>query len=253
MHGSATPRYGAETPSHTGAATPMHDRSDAWNPAISNEPPPAAGGDGAAGGASSYGYTPDVYAPTPAAGEPPGAPGGYDDGGGYGGYGGAYTPAGETPGAAYTPGYTPYGADTPGAYPSTPAAPTPAAADYDGGYGGGGGGMSTTAALEDGWQEPGLYVRTSTGAEGIITTVNHRDGTCVVEFQGAASSEYNSSELSPVAPEKYDKVRIISGEDRGQIGDLLNIEVVDGVVQFLEVEQLKILPINTMVKCKPPH
>jgi len=75
LHGAATPRYGSETPSGArtphGAATPMHERGDSWNPQVPNTPhdtggwedeQPASAASGDWGDGSSYGrfYTPDV-------------------------------------------------------------------------------------------------------------------------------------------------------------------------------------------------
>ena len=54
--------------------------------------------------------------------------------------------------------------------------------------------------------------------------------------------------LQPVAPEKDDKVKVIQGEDRDNIGTLISIDGYDGIVRMEQDKQLKILHLRYLGK-----
>ena len=51
--------------------------------------------------------------------------------------------------------------------------------------------------------------------------------------------------LRPVVPKKKDKVKIVSGEFKGLIGELINIDNDDGIVQMVDLD-IKIIEMKDL-------
>ena len=51
--------------------------------------------------------------------------------------------------------------------------------------------------------------------------------------------------LRPVVPKKKDKVKIVSGEFKGLIGELINIDNADGIVQMVDLD-IKIIEMKDL-------
>eukprot|EP00245_Coleochaete_scutata_P016187 TRINITY_DN746_c0_g2_i1.p1 TRINITY_DN746_c0_g2~~TRINITY_DN746_c0_g2_i1.p1 ORF type:complete len:1066 (+),score=270.70 TRINITY_DN746_c0_g2_i1:65-3262(+) len=265
-------RDGAMTPLHEGMRTPMRDR--AWNPAMT--PMRDSNWDDAnpstwSGGAHyEPGYTP--YSP---ATEPnPGTPGvrAYD----------ATTPAhsGWTPTPTFggarttvpeaapapTPAFSgnapsPYGLpNTPGGQPMTPGG-TQAA--YPGTPGGQpmtpGVPMDATSpatgvgGMNDFWGLPDVVVKVRKPNEaeslGVIKEVL-LDGICKVAL--GAEGEGNvvtasHGELELVVPVKGNKIKIMTGENRGEVGKLVGVDGSDGIVKTASLD-IKILDMSSLGK-----
>lgn len=210
--GNRTPHYGSATPSHDGGRTPAHG---AWDPTAANTPARL-----------------DEF-------------GDNDDAGGYGA--GPFTP--QTPGTMYgsehtyspyrSPGYSGY---SPGSY--SPASPASSA-----------GAVSTVPAT------PGDV----TWAAGAVARVraSHDDSaiaghTGVVRgAAGAGGVPFALPDdrvilvppemLEPVPPQRNDRVRVIAGEDRDQVGHLISIENQEGVVKF-GADDIKIMQLRHLCK-----
>ncbi|KAM3957705.1 transcription elongation factor subunit Spt5 [Aphomia sociella] len=223
--GSRTPHYGSATPSHDGGRTPAHG---AWDPAAAATParapdfeyaPDDAGG--AAGGA--YGragpFTPQTpgtmygsdhtYSPYRPSPSPPGYPAGYL---------GTPSPAGYSPRSPYAPG--------------TPGTPADDAAD---------------------WAAPEVEVRLRAhedaalaGQAGVLRGVS--GGMCAV-YVPHEDRVVNvlADLLEPVVPQSGDKVKVIAGEDREAVGQLISIENQEGVVKF-GTDDIKIMQLRHLCK-----
>lgn len=186
-------------------------------------------------------------------------PGDYDSGNPYG-----YTPSsyggypGTTPGSAYTAG-TPSFDDgrTPGgggldyspAYFGTPAAPASyggASAAYGGAsaaYGGGvadygassgGGGAGGSGGAGGDWLVVGMVVAGAAtsnfaGVRGVV--VEASPGACSVRKLDGAVIRLPEAAAEPVAPLKNDRVIVLGGDLAGQVGTLINIDSLEGIVK----------------------
>lgn len=217
--GNRTPHYGSATPSHDGARTPAHG---AWDPSASTTPARAP----------DFDY------------EAERSPG-YEGGGGYGS--GPFTPA--------TPG-TMYGSD----HTYSPYRPSPSPAGYGGGYPGtpspGGYSPRSPPAAEGEWAAPELEVRVRAGAGGGGEAAAGQSGV-VRGVSGGSVALYVPAEervvtvphelLEPAVPAAGDRVKVIAGEDRDQVGHLISIENQEGVVKF-GTDDIKIMQLRHLCK-----
>jgi len=278
--GARTPAHYPMTPAHGGGVTPMHGsmtpaREAAWNPTATpahlphdNWEPTSTAGTG--WGNTSMGYTPGGYGDSASLAGP--TPGGYG-GPTPGGYGGP-TPGGyggSTPGGYGGPTPGGYGGPTPGGY----GGPTP------GGYGGPTPGGYDAPAPETeapsvvtwpadyaGRFIPGVVVRLSSGAQGYVTSVGpggasfkvkigavrHRDGVEVLESvpKNAEEETVTESELEIVAPENKSHIIVVAEKDsqvaRGETGQLVSIDGVDGVIRVNSSGDVVILDMSCLAR-----
>ena len=225
-----TPMHGGMTPAREAAwnptATPAHIQ-DNWEPTSTA---------GTGWGAGNVGYTPGGYGDSSAlAGPTPNA------------YG-----VGATPGAAY--GQTPGGyGQTPGGYEADEYVAPPAAASWPEDY--------------KGRFLPGVVVRLTSGAQGYITSVapagssfkvkigtsRPRDGVEVLETvpKSAPEETVTEQELEIVRPGKKTSVIIVtdSGDaSRGDTGELITIDGVDGVVRLSSTNDVVLLDMSCLAR-----
>lgn len=59
-------------------------------------------------------------------------------------------------------------------------------------------------------------------------------------------------QLEPIVPSRGDRVKVILGEDRETIGTLLSIDNQEGVVKFINSEEIKFLQLRFLCKMKAP-
>ncbi|CAG9857576.1 unnamed protein product [Phyllotreta striolata] len=245
--GSKTPMCdsGSRTPLHYGSMTPVHDgsrtpnASSEWDPAVSNTYPSPA-------------YNPST-------------PGGYQ-------VNGPYTP--QTPGTMYDASYSPYQA-SPG-YQSAISTPSPGAgygqspASNQNPYGTPSSGYSPNmpynpqtpgagldvlpmtdwhtvdieVRIRDSHDDPGLV-----GQTGVIRSIS---GAMCTVFLPAEDRVVNimSHHLDPVRPQRGDLFKVIIGEEREQTGELLSIDLHEGVVKFKN--DITMLPLQNLCKMRPP-
>eukprot|EP01135_Chromosphaera_perkinsii_P005299 Nk52_evm7s335 gene=Nk52_evmTU7s335 len=280
MHGARTPMYGSETPMHDGSATPRHG---AWD--TDNAPTPGSdfrtpGGDypmsyneydsGQTPGnfSTPNPNTPGVYDPsTP--GAYPGTPAMYNQPTPGAGLGNPQTPISynpETPGGGMnpsTPGFQPatpggYNIETPqayGSYSDPYAAPTPGGIvpKTPGTPGVFGGPSQYDGRSQEQWQTVGIEVKILGGAHaesaGCIEQVN--GGECEVEVLPKGSGRIvtvNSDDLQKVVPVKNDQVKLIHGDNKGEVGKLVGIDGSDGIVRLTKTLDLKILNMDYVAK-----
>lgn len=226
MHGSATPiydvgnrtpHYGSATPSHEGARTPAHG---AWDPAAANTPARPADFE--------YGSLDDsdaAYAAGPFTPQTPGTMYGSDH---------TYSPYRPSPSpAGYTAGY--------------PATPSP------GGYSPRSPYTSGEATAPD-WHTTEVEVRVRTshdddalaGQTGVVRGLSA--GMCAL-YLPLEDRVVNvlADLLEPVVPQSGDRVKVIAGEDREAVGQLISIENQEGVVKF-GTDDIKIMQLRHLCK-----
>lgn len=248
MHGAQTPSYevGSRTP-HYGSATPLHDGSrtpsghGAWDPNVTNTPARTNEHDA---------YSLEDASPSP--GYNPSTPG-YQAGG-------PYTP--QTPGNMYgsDPSYSPYQqSPSPSGYPAgylstpSPVGYSPAGAPpspFNPGTPGAG-----LESLGD-WHTTDIEVRIrdSHEDEGLIgQTVVIRGitgGMCSVflPLEGRVVN-VDCEHLEPIVPQRGDTVKVIMGENREAVGQLLSIDNQDGVVRFKK-DELTMLQLRHLCKMR---
>lgn len=233
--GNRTPHYGSATPSHDGSRTPAHG---AWDPNAANTP--ARNND--------FEYNLDESSPSP--GYNPSTPGPY------GQTGGPFTP--QTPG-------TMYGSD----HTYSPYQPSPSPTGYPSGYMGTpspvgysprspynpstpGGASDSVPAADWHTTEVEVRIRASheddslTGQTGVIRSIS--GGMCAVYLPLEDRVVNVLGELlEPVVPQRNDKVKVIAGEDREAVGQLISIENQEGVVKF-GTDDIKIMQLRHLCK-----
>ncbi|XP_059058114.1 transcription elongation factor SPT5 [Achroia grisella] len=215
--GARTPHYGSATPSHEGGRTPAHG---AWDPAAAATPARAPDFD--------YGLDDAGYEPP----QPYRA--------------GPFTP--QTPG-------TMYGSD----HTYSPYQPSPSPSGYPAGYLGtpspAGYSPRSPAAAEEAadWPSPDVEVRLRAhedaalaGQAGVLRGVS--GGMCAV-YVPLEDRVVNvlADLLEPVVPQSGDKVKVIAGEDREAVGQLISIENQEGVVKF-GTDDIKIMQLRHLCK-----
>lgn len=287
--GSRTPHYGSQTPSHgeDGSRTP--GRSGAWDPTVTNTPAtnrefddysfddttPSPnynpGTPGYAQGESpSNPYTPatpgsvynpqDGYSPYQPSPSPSGGGGAGSSGGGYNStpspnsYVPTPSPGGQT---SYqptpSPGYSAAPSPGLGYSPMTPGGSSSAPSPYTAP-------QTPGAGLELGstdWYSPDIEVMIKSshddsglcGQVGVVRGVT--PGMCSV-FLPLEDRTVNISpeHLSPVVPQRGDKVKVIMGEDRESTGSLLSIDSQEGVVKIDQTGDVKMLQLRYLCKMK---
>ncbi|CAH0748696.1 unnamed protein product [Diatraea saccharalis] len=216
--GGRTPHYGSATPSHDGGRTPAHG---AWDPTAANTP-----------ARPDFDYGLD---------DSPGP--GYEPPASYSQAGGPFTP--QTPGTMYGSDhtYSPY-QPSPAGYLGTPSpvgySPR---SPFEAGEGG--------AAGE--WHTPDVEVRVRAhedaalaGQAGVLRGLSA--GMCAV-YLPLEDRVVNvlADLLEPVVPQSGDKVKVIAGEDREAVGQLISIENQEGVVKF-GTDDIKIMQLRHLCK-----
>lgn len=269
--GNRTPHYSSMTPSHDGSRTP--GQSGAWDPAITNTPAHRSSDldsyslDEASPSPGCYNpntpsyqaggpYTPQTpgtmygsgseqsYSPSPF--QPSPSPTGYQGPGSS--YGATPSPSGYTPSPSAA---GPYGTPSPmGGYsPMTPSG-SGAASPYAP-YTPGGAveqpplqEWCTTdieVRIRDSHDDPGLC-----GQTGVIRGIS--GGQCAV-FLPDEDRTVNilQEHLEPVVPQQGDQVKVILGEDRESMGQLLSIDTQEGVVE-LHTGEVKMLQLRYLCR-----
>ncbi|KAF9624013.1 hypothetical protein IFM89_007711 [Coptis chinensis] len=263
MHPSRTPLHPYMTPMRDPGATPVHDgmrtpmRDRAWAPM---SPPRDDWEDGNPG---SWGSSPRYqgnYASQP--GTPPSRP--YEaptPGSGWANtpganYNEAGTPRDSSPAYASVP--SPYLPSTPGGQPMTPSPPsylpgtpggqpmTPDSGGLDA--------MSPTIGGE-GYGPcflPDILVSVRrSGEETVIGVVREvlADGSCKVSVASTGETiTVPQNEMEIVPPRKSDKIKIMSGGQRGATGKLIGIDGTDGIVKLDDTLDVKILDLVILAK-----
>ncbi|XP_064477491.1 transcription elongation factor SPT5-like [Ornithodoros turicata] len=251
MHGSQTPLYeggrtphlGSQTPLHEGSRTPLH--GSAWDPTTASTPARPELDDyhfEESSPSPSYNPATPGYQPeTPQGPYTPQTPGMYSSDHSYSPYQASpspttYQPSPSPTGYLATPSPAGFQGSTPspsgyGGYsPMTPGAPSPYNPQTPGA------GMEQVS-ME--WQTTDLEVRIKPthedggliGQTGVIRGIS--GGMCSI-FLPKEDRVMNilSEHLEPVLPSAGDKVKVILGEEREEMGELLSIDHPEGVVKM---------------------
>ncbi|OVA13256.1 Transcription elongation factor Spt5 [Macleaya cordata] len=261
MHPSRTPLHPYMTPMRDPGATPIHDgmrtpmRDRAWNPYAPMSP---ARDNWEDGNPASWGTSPQYQpgtpparsyeAPTPGSGWTNTPGGNYSEAGtprdsspAYANAPSPYLPS--TPGQPMTPGSASYLPGTPGGQPMTP--------------GNGGLDLMSPAIGGDGdgpWFIPDILVNLrKSGEDPVIGVVRDvlPDGSCKVSLGLSGNGETVTAlpnELEMVVPRKSDKIKIMSGAQRGSTGKLIGIDGTDGIVKVDDTLDVKILDMVILAK-----
>ncbi|KAK9271008.1 hypothetical protein L1049_026596 [Liquidambar formosana] len=265
MHPSRTPLHPYMTPMRDPGATPIHDgmrtpmRDRAWNPYTPMSPPRDNWEDGnPASWATSPQYQPGsppsrtYEAPTPGSGWANTPGGSYSDAG---------TPRDSTPTYANAP--SPYLPSTPGGQPMTPNS----ASYLPGTPGGqpmtpGTGGLDAMSPIgvdnEGPWFMPDILVNLRRAGEDTVMGVIREvlpDGSCRVGLGSNGNGEMVTAlpnEIEIVVPRKSDKIKIISGSQRGSTGKLIGVDGTDGIVKVDDTLDVKILEMFRLAKQAQP-
>lgn len=260
--GDRTPYYGAQTPTHDGSTTPRAGYN-AWDPNYPNTPArndPEFNNDFYDNSPSPAPFSP-ANPQTPGYGEPmtpgyaidsignPATPGTASDFN-------PSSPSVPSPASPYTepspsPGGSSLGPPSPGSdhsvlspYSSTGSAPSP---------------MTPQAANEN-WPLPGIEVvmldsfedGQYIGQPGYIRSVSGMI-TTVWLYEEKREFECQAYQMKPVVPMKQDKVVIITGNRRGNLGQLINIDNDDGIVKAAKSSELRILKLDSLAKLSTHH
>eukprot|EP00116_Pleurobrachia_bachei_P000607 sb/3460869/ len=252
--GDRTPYYGAQTPTHDGNATPRAGYS-AWDPNCPNTPARSSSDD-----FNDYyenSPSPAPFSPanpqTPGYGEPM-TPGYAIDSMGPATPGTDYnTSSAPSPASPYTepspsPGESSLGPPSPGSDSSVPTPYSNMASPM------------TPASTQENWPlsgievvmlesfEDGQYI----GQTGYIRAVSGPIST-VWLYEEEREFECQSYQMKPVVPKKQDKVVIITGNRRGNHGQLINIDNDDGIVKADKSLELRILKLDSLAKLSAHH
>ncbi|XP_058074937.1 putative transcription elongation factor SPT5 homolog 1 [Magnolia sinica] len=261
MHPSRTPLHPYMTPMRDPGATPIHDgmrtpmRDRAWNPYAPMSP---ARDNWEDGNPASWGTSPQYQPGTPPA-RPYEAP--------TPGSGWANTPGGNYSEAGTPRESSPTYANAPSPYlPSTPGQPmTPSSASYLPGTPGGqpmtpgNAGLDVMSPViggegEGNWFLPDILVNVRRSGEdtrvGVVREVL-ADGSCKVALGSTGNGETVTTlptEMETVVPKKSDKIKIMSGAQRGATGKLIGIDGTDGIVKVDVTLDVKILDMVILAK-----
>ncbi|KAJ4950709.1 hypothetical protein NE237_027541 [Protea cynaroides] len=262
MHPSRTPLHPYMTPMRDPGATPIHDgmrtpmRDRAWNPYAPMSP---ARDNWEDGNPASWGTSPQYQpgspprrpyeAPTPGSGWTNTPGGNYSEAG---------TPRESSP--AYASAPSPYLPSTPGGQPMTPSS----ASYLPGTPGGqpmtpGSGGLDIMSPAIGGegeglWFLPDVLVNVRKLGEDAAIAVVHEvlpDGSCKVALGSTGNGEIITAlpnEMEMVVPRKSDKIKIMSGAQRGATGKLIGIDGTDGIVKVDDTLDVKILDMVNLAK-----
>ncbi|XP_043719311.1 putative transcription elongation factor SPT5 homolog 1 [Telopea speciosissima] len=262
MHPSRTPLHPYMTPMRDPGATPIHDgmrtpmRDRAWNPYAPMSP---ARDNWEDGNPASWGTSPQYQpgspprrpyeAPTPGSGWANTPGGNYSEAG---------TPRESSP--AYASAPSPYLPSTPGGQPMTPSS----ASYLPGTPGGqpmtpGSGGLDIMSPTVGGegegpWFLPDVLVNVRKSGEDAAIGVVHEvlpDGSCKVALGSTGNGEMVTAlpnEMEMVVPRKSDKIKIMSGAQRGATGKLIGIDGTDGIVKVDDTLDVKILDMVILAK-----
>ncbi|XP_064385499.1 transcription elongation factor SPT5-like isoform X2 [Halichondria panicea] len=246
MHdGGRTPSYGYMTPSHDPSQTPQHGGS-AWDPSVANTPARP----------DEWNYNYDTSTPSPATYANPATPGGpsYDNpatpspmvpespqsGGPYGSsqYG-TRTPIYSSEYMTPSPGISPL---TPGTdySPRTPGSPMEQIADDKL--------PSDIEVLISENYDDHQYA----GKNGVVRAIMNNIAS-VYLYDDGQEIDVPTRSIEPTAPSKFDKVKGITGPNRGYVGTLINIDEGDGIVKLDADSALKIISLNQLAKYVPRH
>ncbi|KAG9456809.1 hypothetical protein H6P81_001317 [Aristolochia fimbriata] len=261
MHPSRTPlhpympRDPGATPIHDGMRTPMRDR--AWNPYAPMSPARENWEDG---NPASWGTSPHYQPGTPPA-RPYEAP---TPGSGWANTpGGNYSDAGTPRENSYASAPSPYLPSTPGVQPMTPSS----ASYLPGTPGGqpmtpGNVGLDVMSPIigsdgEGNMLLPDILVNVCrSGEDSLIGVVKEvfSDGSCKVALGSSGNGDTVTvlpSEVEMVVPKKSDKIKIMSGAQRGATGKLIGIDGTDGIVKVDDTLDVKILDMDILAKLAP--
>ncbi|XP_068652910.1 putative transcription elongation factor SPT5 homolog 1 isoform X1 [Aristolochia californica] len=264
MHPSRTPLHPFTTPMRDPGATPIHDgmrtpmRDRAWNPSAPMSP---ARDNWEDGNPASWGTIPHYQPGTPPA-RPYEAP---TPGSGWANTpGGNYSDSGTPRENSYANAPSPYLPSTPGVQPMTPSSAsylpgtpggqpmTPGNVGLDV--------MSPTVAGGDGeghWLLPDILVNVRrSGEDSLIGVVKEvfSDGSCKVAIGSSGNGDTVTvlpTEVEMVVPKKSDKIKIMSGAQRGATGKLIGIDGTDGIVKVDDTLDVKILDMDILAKQAP--
>lgn len=78
-----------------------------------------------------------------------------------------------------------------------------------------------------------------------------QDGTCRVGLGSSGEGDtilVSQADMELVLPRKTDKVKIVSGENRGMTGKLMGIDGADGIVKLDESLDIRILDMSSLSK-----
>lgn len=248
MHGSQTPSYdvGSRTP-HYGSATPSHDGSrtpnqGAWDPSITNTP--ARGNDHDAYNLDDTSHSPG-YNPSSS---------GYQAGG-------PYTP--QTPGTMYgsEPSYSPYQpSPSSSGYPSGYLG-TPSPSGYSPGgaprspYNPSTPGAGMDALPLGDWHTTDIEVRikdSHSGLGGHTGVIRGISGPMCSVYLPKEDRVVNivCDNLEPIVPQRGDTFKVIMGEEREAVGQLISIDHQDGVVKLNHDDEVTMMNLRYLCKMK---
>ncbi|XP_043717650.1 putative transcription elongation factor SPT5 homolog 1 isoform X2 [Telopea speciosissima] len=262
MHPSRTPLHPYMTPMRDPGATPIHDgmrtpmRDRAWNPYAPMSPARESWEDG---NPASWGTSPQYQpgspprrpyeAPTPGSGWANTPGGNFSEAG---------TPRESSP--AYASAPSPYLPSTPGGQPMTPSSAsylpsTPGGQPMTPGSGSLDIMSPTIGGVGEGlWLLPDVLVNVRKSGEntaiGIVREVLP-DGSCKVALGSTGNGEMVTAlpnEMETVVPRKSDKIKIMSGTQRGATGKLIGIDGTDGIVKVDDTLDVKILDMIILAK-----
>lgn len=89
------------------------------------------------------------------------------------------------------------------------------------------------------------------GIHGVIKEIDRESEQVVVKLYNGDTSTLSADCLELVPPERRDVVKIVGGEYRNQLGVLISVDGLDGVVKLSEGSEIKVLSMAILAKHKP--